>query len=218
MAIWFHWSRCRLNQGIQSLLKLILNHWGRVTHICVGNLTIIGPDNGLSPGRRQAIIWTNAGILLIGPWGTNFSEILIGIQAFSFKEMHLKMSSAKWCQFCLGLNVLTPTCSGVFQCCCNRRSCGACSYRAGLCTGDYFWWKESEPCFDIEHDWHREVMKQKETAIEDYVLPKFDVDCHMPRFDCDVIYVSIVKTMFVFDKSCYEGKFQLSFKFNSLTL
>ena len=50
-----------------------LTHWGRVTHICVGNLTIIGPDNGLSPGRRQAIIWTNAGILLIGPWGTNFS-------------------------------------------------------------------------------------------------------------------------------------------------
>ena len=32
-----------------------LTHWGRVTHICVGNLTIIGSDNGLSPGRRQAI-------------------------------------------------------------------------------------------------------------------------------------------------------------------
>ena len=47
-------------------------HWGRVTHICVGNLTIIGPDNGLSPGRRQAITWTNAGILLIGPLGTNW--------------------------------------------------------------------------------------------------------------------------------------------------
>ena len=55
----------------------VLTHWGRVTHICVGNLTIIGPDNGLSPGRRQAINWTNAGMLLIGPWGTNFSEILI---------------------------------------------------------------------------------------------------------------------------------------------
>ena len=40
-----------------------LTHWGRVTHICVGNLTIIGSDNGLSPGRRQAIIWTSAGIL-----------------------------------------------------------------------------------------------------------------------------------------------------------
>ena len=60
-----------------------------MTHTCVGNLTIIGPDNGLSPDRRQAIIWTNAVILLIGPLGTNFSEILIGIQTFSFKTMHL---------------------------------------------------------------------------------------------------------------------------------
>ena len=84
-----------------------LTHWGRVTHICVVKLTIIGSDNGLSPGRRQAIIWTNAGILLIGPLGTNFSEILIGIQTFSFKKMHLKMSSVKWRPFCLGLNVLT---------------------------------------------------------------------------------------------------------------
>ena len=87
-------------------LYLPLTHWGWVTHICVGNLTIIGSDNGLSPGRRQAIIWTNAGILLIGPWGTNFSEILIGINTFSFKKIHLNMSSAKWCPFCLGLNVL----------------------------------------------------------------------------------------------------------------
>ena len=84
----------------------IVTHWGRVTHICVGNLTIIGSDNGLSPGRRQAIIWTNAGILLIRPLGTNFSEIIIGIQTFSFTKMHLKMSSAKWRPFCLGLNVL----------------------------------------------------------------------------------------------------------------
>ena len=82
-----------------------LTHWGRVTHICVGKLTIIGSDNGLSPRRRQAIIWTNAGILLIGPLGTNFSEIQIGIQTFSFKKMYLKMGSAKWRPFCLGLNV-----------------------------------------------------------------------------------------------------------------
>ena len=33
-----------------------LTLWGRVTHICVGNLTNIGSDNGLSPGRRQATI------------------------------------------------------------------------------------------------------------------------------------------------------------------
>ena len=54
----------------------ITTHWGRVTHICVGKLTIIGSDNGLSPGRRQAIIWTNAGLLSIGPLGTYFSENL----------------------------------------------------------------------------------------------------------------------------------------------
>ena len=42
-------------------------------------------DNGLLPGRRQAIIWTNAGILLTEPLGTNFSEILIWNHKFSFK-------------------------------------------------------------------------------------------------------------------------------------
>ena len=65
-------------------------HWGRVTHICVDNLTIIGSDNCLSPGRRQAITWTNVGILLIGPLGTNFGEMLIEIHPFSFKKIHLK--------------------------------------------------------------------------------------------------------------------------------
>ena len=89
-----------------------LTHWGRVTHICVGKLTIIGSDNGLSPERRQAIIWTNAGILLIGPLGTDFSDILIEIQTFSLKKTRLKMSSAKCCSFRLGLNVLSR--SGLF--------------------------------------------------------------------------------------------------------
>ena len=73
----------------------VLTHWGRVTHICVGNLTIIGPDHGLSPGRRQANIKTNAGILLIEPLLTNFSEISTEIHTFSFKEMRLKVLSAK---------------------------------------------------------------------------------------------------------------------------
>ena len=77
-----------------------------MTHICVANRTIIGSDNGLSPGRRQVIIRTNAGILLIVPLRTNFSENLIGIQPFAFKKMHLKMSSAKWRPFRLGLNEL----------------------------------------------------------------------------------------------------------------
>ena len=64
--------------------RMLLTQLGWVT--CVGNLTIIGSDNGLLPGRHQAIIWTNAGILLNGPLGTNFSEILIEIHTFSLKK------------------------------------------------------------------------------------------------------------------------------------
>ena len=68
-----------------------LTYWGQATHICVSNLTFIGSDNGLSPGRRQAIIYTNAGILLIQTLGKYFSEILSEISTFSFKKMHWKM-------------------------------------------------------------------------------------------------------------------------------
>ena len=71
-----------------------------MTHICISKLSVVGLDNGLSPDQRQAIIWTNVGILLIGPLATNFSEILIEIR-------RLKMASWKWRPFCLGLNVLT---------------------------------------------------------------------------------------------------------------
>ena len=107
--------------GSTLLLVRYLTHWGRVTHICVSKLTIIGSDNGLAPDRRQAIIWTNVGILLIGPLGTNFSEISIEILTFSFKKMRSKVSSAKRRPFCLGLNVLTcryltPLNQGALEC------------------------------------------------------------------------------------------------------
>ena len=96
LAIWdtmkLIWLKSNVVPTVQQTTEAGLStHWGRVTHICVGKLTIIGSDNGLSPERRQAIIWTNAGIVLIWPLGTNFSEILIGIQTFSFKKIHLKM-------------------------------------------------------------------------------------------------------------------------------
>ena len=100
-----------LNFGLEQLEAL--THWGRVTHIeplCVSKLAIIGSENGVSPGRRQAIIWTNAGVLLIGPLGINminFSGILSEIHTFSYKKMRLKMSSGKWWPSCLGLNVLS---------------------------------------------------------------------------------------------------------------
>ena len=95
-----------MGKWCRFLQRILLTHWGRVTHICDSKLTIIGSDNGLSPSRHQAIIWTNAWILLIRPSGTNFSEILIEIDAFSFGKTHLKMSSAKCRPFCLSLNVL----------------------------------------------------------------------------------------------------------------
>ena len=75
-----------------------LTLWGRVTHICVGKLIIIGSDNGLSPGRRPAIIWTSAGILLIGLLGTNFSDFFyrnsyIFVQENTFESVVCEMAS-----------------------------------------------------------------------------------------------------------------------------
>ena len=132
-----------------------------MTHICVGNLTIIGSDNGLSPDRHQAIIWTNAGLLLIGPLGTNFSELSIEILTLSFKKMRLKVSSAKRRPFCLGLNVLTE-------------QFGQVSALLTLCEGRLHrsrrihWWQVDSPskrpimrtafpCHDFIMEWHNYV-------------------------------------------------------------
>ena len=106
------WSIWTYVIDVRNFPRLSLTHWGRVTHICVSKLTTIGSDNGLSPGRRQAIIWTNAGLLLIQTLGTNFSEILREIYIFSFKKMDLKMSFGKCRPSCLGLNLLRSLSDG----------------------------------------------------------------------------------------------------------
>ena len=80
-----------------EIIRSQLTHWGRVTHTCVRKLTTIVSDNGLSPGRRQAIIWTSAVKLLIKPLGTNFSENLIEIQTYSLNKIRLKTSSSECC-------------------------------------------------------------------------------------------------------------------------
>ena len=74
-------------------------------HIFVSNLSIIGSDNGLSLGRRQPIVWNNAGILVIWPLGTNVRAILLKILTFSFNKMPLNVLSAGWRPFCHTLNV-----------------------------------------------------------------------------------------------------------------
>ena len=75
-------------------MHIHLTHWGRVTHIWVGKLTTIGANNDASPGRRQAIIWTNVGILLIGPFNPN---ILIQEKTFEsvFCEMMVILSRSR---------------------------------------------------------------------------------------------------------------------------
>ena len=100
---WLTQTRARI--AIAPMFSVVcLTHWGKII--------VIASDNGLSSGRCQAIIWTNAGILLIGPLGINLSEMSVEIGAISFKKMHLKMSSAKWRLFRLGLNeFLIHTCS-----------------------------------------------------------------------------------------------------------
>ena len=75
-------------------------------HICISKTYHHLFRYWLVARRRQAIIWTNPGILLIRTLGTNFSEIIIKIHTFSFMKMRLKVPSAKWPQYCLGLNVL----------------------------------------------------------------------------------------------------------------
>ena len=69
----------------------IKTYWGRLVNICVSDLTIIGSDNGLSPGRRHVINRANTIILLIEPFGIHFSDIKIHENAF--ENVICKMAS-----------------------------------------------------------------------------------------------------------------------------
>ena len=79
--------------AVKTAMKIswLKKHKGKVATIFVP----IGSYNGLSPIRHQAIIWTSAWLLSIGLLGIKFSEIFIKIKNFSFRKMHLKISSAK---------------------------------------------------------------------------------------------------------------------------
>ena len=74
-------------------IRHILTHWGRVTHICVGDLTIIGSDNGLTPGQHQSTIWTNAGILLIRTLGNLKRNSYTPIKENAFENVVWKMAA-----------------------------------------------------------------------------------------------------------------------------
>ena len=104
IPIWHKQLKCfNMEARNTPTLNSQLIHWGRVTHVCIRKLSTFG--------RRQDIIWTNAGISLILTLRTNFCEILSEIHKFLFKKMHLKMSG-KWRPFCLGVNEIIPMCVG----------------------------------------------------------------------------------------------------------
>ena len=78
---------------ITAITIFPLTHWGRVTHICLSKLTIIDSDNGLSPSRRQAIVWTSDGILLIYPhWNANQNSYIL-IQENAIENIVRKMAA-----------------------------------------------------------------------------------------------------------------------------
>ena len=93
--------KCLWKNSLTNVIRM-LTHFPLVPHT---NRAGIGLDSGLSPIRRQAIIWINAALLSIGPVERNVSKIRIEIQNFSITKMYLKMSSGKWRPFCLGKNV-----------------------------------------------------------------------------------------------------------------
>ena len=97
---------CQIPERVQVDCN-IWTHWGRFTHTFINKLISIGSDNGLSPGQCQAISWNITGILLIVHLATNFSKIFSEIRIFSFQKIHLKMWSAKWPPFCLGLKLFS---------------------------------------------------------------------------------------------------------------
>ena len=129
LSFLFHYVNLPKGELLVNLCVSTLIDSGRVTRICVGNLTIIGSDNCLSPGRRHAIIWTDAAMLLIGPSKTDFN-VQENLQMSPDSKVHganmgpsgadmtqvgprwapwtlLSGSSWRWRPFCLGLHVLT---------------------------------------------------------------------------------------------------------------
>ena len=93
-------------------------HRSWVTYICVGNLTTIGSDKGLSPGQRQAITWTNVGILLIGPPRNKLQWNVYRNSYIFTQENSFEIVVCKWRPFCLGLNVLTHRSWVTYICVC----------------------------------------------------------------------------------------------------
>ena len=88
LARWYAWNKPHF-----------LTPWGWVKHICISKLTIIGSDNGLLPGRHQAIIWTNTGILLSGKENA-FENVIYEMEASSSRPQCVHLFGCEARIFC----------------------------------------------------------------------------------------------------------------------
>ena len=144
----------------------IETHWGRVIHICVSKLTIIGSDNGLSPGRRETIIWFNVEIF---NWTirNKCSQIVVEIYTFLFQKMYLKMSSAKSGPFCLSLKVFMDVT--------NCKSTGFALKSTSPCMA---WWLHNGRRIEIRHDHAKHVQELLDYVRFSYLL-KYHALCSL---------------------------------------
>ena len=89
----------RMCYSSEQTVKLTLD-WQVIRDAMTGILRLpmaccIGLLSGiiLNPGTQvdRFIIWSIAGVLLVGPLGTNFMEIVIKIRTYSLKKIYLNM-------------------------------------------------------------------------------------------------------------------------------
>ena len=99
-------KKCHCWYRLHGELHLVPETTHRGHKTSVNGSSLIGPGNVLPPARRQAITWTNATSMSIGPVGTNSCEILFKIQQISYTTKKLKISTALWRPFYRGPNVL----------------------------------------------------------------------------------------------------------------
>ena len=94
-----HWSYHSL--AIRHQYELHQSPWHRTRYFS-SYPSVLYMHRWTRSALVQAITWSSADLLSIGPFGTNFSEIRIETQHFSFVKMHLNISSTKWRPFYQG--------------------------------------------------------------------------------------------------------------------
>ena len=102
-------------------MSIAIAHWGRVTHICVDKLIIIGSDNGLSPDRRQASHYLNQCSIIVNwilanifQWKFN-QNTAIFIEDYARENVVCEMASTLSRPQCVKTAINNPTTNSTFQ-------------------------------------------------------------------------------------------------------